>query len=399
MGGNPLIQINPVTGMISGTPNLMGRFVVTVCCHEWRNGVVINTVKREFQFVVTNCSKAVVANIPQYSEEYNTYIVNCENFTVKFDNLSTGGFTYSWDFGVPGIQSDTSNLFDPVFTYPDTGTYLVKLVVNRGSTCPDSIARYVKIYPEFNTEYSFSGLECPGEERMFFDESTSTYTPVSKWNWDFGDGSAAADQNPVHVYDSGGTYNVVLISGNQKGCLDTAVKSLFVEDFRPFAGNDTIIVKGEYINFHASGGNEYTWNPGTNLTATDVNNPTGFYPDVGQFSYHVHIKSIYGCEGDDSINVRVVNQSALFVPTGFSPNGDGLNERLMPIGIGYRNINYFRVFNRWGQQMFYTTQFDEGWNGTWKGVPQQVGTYFWVLSLTNRFGKEEVIKGDSALIR
>jgi len=53
MGGNPIIQINPVTGMITGTPNLQGRFVVSVCAHEWRNGVRINTVHREFQFTVT----------------------------------------------------------------------------------------------------------------------------------------------------------------------------------------------------------------------------------------------------------------------------------------------------------------------------------------------------------
>ena len=76
MGGNPVLKIDPKTGIISGTPNIQGQFVVNVCCDEWRNGVVINTTKREFQFVVTNCSKAVVANIPQYSDEQNTYIIN-----------------------------------------------------------------------------------------------------------------------------------------------------------------------------------------------------------------------------------------------------------------------------------------------------------------------------------
>ncbi len=399
MAGNPVIQIHPVTGMISGTTNLIGRFVVTVCCHEWRNGVIINTVKREFQFEVTNCSKAVVANIPQYSEEFNTYIVNCEDYTVKFDNLSTGGFDYSWDFGVPNMQNDTSDQFEPVFTYPDTGTYVVKLVVNRGSTCPDSIQRFVKVYPVFKGDFSVGGLECPGVDRQFTDLSTSTYTPVSFWVWNFDDGFTSTDQHPVHVYDSGGLYNVTLISGNQKGCLDTVQKEVFVEDFRPFAGNDTVIVKGEYINYRARGGVEYTWTPGTNLSDTTIRNPVGFYPEVGEFSYHVHIKSAYSCEGDDTINVRVVNQSSVFVPTGFTPNGDGRNDKLRPLGVGYRNINYFRVFNRWGQQVFYTTQFDEGWDGTINGVPQDLGTYFWILSLTNRFGKEEVIKGDSALLR
>ncbi len=399
MAGNPIISIHPTSGLITGTPNIQGRFVVTVCCHEWRNGVIINTVKREFQFVVTNCSKAVVANIPQYSEEFNTYIINCKDYTVKFDNLSTGGFAYSWDFGVPGMQNDTSDQFEPTFTYPDTGTYNVKLVVNRGSTCPDSIIRFVKIYPVFEADFAFTGLECPGIPRMFFDSSFSTYTPVSSWLWNFDDGSSSTDKNPVHTYDSGGVYNVVLLSKNDKGCSDTAVKEVFVEDFRPFAGNDTIIVKGESINFNARGGNQYTWTPGTNLTATNIANPVGYYPVVGEFGYDVHIKSQYGCEGNDSINVRVVNQSAIFVPTAFTPNGDGLNDVLQPIGIGYRNINFFRVFNRWGQQVFYATQFDRGWDGTLSGKQQEIGTYFWILSMTNRFGKEEVIKGDCTLIR
>jgi gliding motility-associated-like protein len=191
----------------------------------------------------------------------------------------------------------------------------------------------------------------------------------------------------------------VFISKNDKGCIDTIKKDLFIEDFRPFAGNDTIIVKGESINFNASGGSTYRWTPATNLSDSEVNNPVGYYPETGYFDYNVYIKSDYGCEGNDSIKVQVVNQSAIFVPSAFSPNGDGLNETLRPIGIGYRNMNFFRVFNRWGQQVFYTTKFNEGWNGIFKGTVQDIGTYFWVLSMTNRFGKEELVKGDCILVR
>ena len=399
MAGSPQVQIHPTSGVISGTPNVVGRFVVTVCCHEWRNGQIINTVKREFQFVVTNCSRAVVANIPQYSEEFNTYIVECKKFDVTFDNLSTGGFSYFWDFGVPGMQSDTSNLERPTFTYPDTGTYVVKLVVNRGSTCPDSISRLVKVYPTFVADFSFDGLPCPNTPIQFSDSSIGSNFSASSWLWNFGDGGSSDQQNPTHAYTQGGDYDLVLISKNPRGCLDTAAKDILVENFRPFAGNDTIIVKGESINFNATGGGQYTWTPATNLSNPNIGNPVGTYPDTGRFGYNVHIVSPFQCEGDDSVNVWVVNQSAVFVPTAFSPNGDGRNDILRPFGIGYRNIQYFRVYNRWGQQMFYTTQFNEGWDGKWLGEPQDIGTYYWVLSIINRFGKEEVVKGDSALIR
>jgi gliding motility-associated-like protein len=399
MLGSPLIKINAVNGIITGTPNFEGRFVVAVYCHEWRNGVKINTVIREFQFEVTKCSKAVVANIPQYSEEFNTYIVECKGYTVRFTNLSTGGFAYSWDFGVPGVQNDTSSAFEPTFTYPDTGTYIVKLVVNKGSTCPDSIFRYVKIFPTFFAAFTYSGLPCPDAPFQFFDSSYGTSGAANSWYWDFADGSNSADKDPVHTFGLGGTYPIVLIAKNPKGCSDTARRDVFVESFTPFAGKDTIIVKGETINFNAQGGGQYTWTPPTYLSDPNIGNPAGFFPDTGRFQYAVHIVSPFGCIGDDTINVWVVGQSSVFVPTAFSPNNDGRNDLLKPFGIGYRNINYFRVFNRWGEQVFYTTQFNEGWDGNYRSTPQEIGSYYWVLSMINRFGKEEIVKGDSALIR
>ena len=221
MAGNPQLEINEETGAIQGTPNIQGRFVVAVYCHEWRNGVRINTIIREFQFVVTNCSRAVVANIPQYSDEFNTYVVECKNFEVKFDNLSTGGFSYAWDFGVPDANYDVSTDFEPTFTYPDTGEYVVKLVVNRGSTCPDSISRLVKIYPTFNGNYNFDGLPCPNAPIQFSDSSWGTSKAASRWSWNFGDGGTSDQRNPVHVYSEGGYYNVVLIAKNEKGFADT----------------------------------------------------------------------------------------------------------------------------------------------------------------------------------
>jgi gliding motility-associated-like protein len=398
MSGNPIIKINPANGTIYGTPNSMGRFVVTVCCNEWRNQKLINTVKREFQFVVTDCSKAVVADIPQYSEEFNTYIVECKKFDVSFKNLSVGGIDYYWDFGVANLQNDTSNLFEPVYTYPDTGTYVVKLIVNRNSTCSDSISRKVKVYPFFLAAFTNDGLPCPGEVIKFFDSSYGSYYPANKWLWDFGDNTSSSEKDPVHLYESGKNYDVSLIAENINGCRDTALKKVFIENFLPFAGNDTVIVKGEHINFNASGGFKYTWSPGTNLSETNISSPRGYYPDTGYFSYSVYILSQYGCEGYDTINVKVVNQSAIFVPSGFSPNGDGRNDVFRPIGIGYSGINYFRVFNRWGEMVFYTTRFDEGWDGRWKGHTQEIGTYFWTLSITNRFGKIEELKGDVLLL-
>lgn len=396
MRGNPLVKIDPATGIITGTPNVQGRFVVTVCCHEWRNGVRINTVRREFQFVVTNCSKAVIADIPILSDEPNTYIIECQSKTVFFRNNSIGGFNYFWDFGIAG---GTSTEFQPTFTYPDTGTFTVKLVVNRGSTCPDSISRIVKVYPTISTDYSFTGLYCPNSEISFFDSSDATFKPILNWNWDFGDGEFSNAKNPKHAYTEGGDYNVTLISKSSKGCTDTATKVVSIERFKPFAGNDTAIVKGEYINFNATGGIEYRWDPATNLNDSNISNPRGFYPDTGRFSYIVYIRSENNCTGSDTLNVLVVGNPDLFVPSAFTPNGDGLNDFLKPISVGYSKFEFFRVLNRWGELVYHTNDIGAGWNGQYKGRKAEVGTYFWVLKVINRYGQVEMIKGDATLLR
>lgn len=396
MLGNPQVSIDPKTGILSGTPTIQGRFVVTVCCHEWRNGVMINTVRREFQFVVTNCSKKVVADIPQFSDEFNTYIVECESNTVNFVNRSSGGFAYSWDFGVPGA---TSNDFQPTYTYPDTGTYTVKLVVNEGSTCPDSIERLVKVYPTFDVDFQFNGLQCPNSTLDFLDMSSATYRPITSWDWSFGDGSTSSDQNPSKVFNSGGAYPVTLVAKTIKGCVDTAVNEVYIEPFNPFAGNDTVIVVGEKINFKAEGGIDYRWSPATNLNTTVGPNPIGTYPNVGTYEYEVEVRSEYGCEGKDDIRVQVVSGPRLFMPSGFTPNGDGLNDYLRPISAGYAKLNYFRVYNRWGEMVYEGDNLSRGWDGNYKGEKAEVGTYFWVMSVKDRFGEDEMIKGDVTLVR
>jgi len=395
MLGNPVVQIDPVTGVITGTPTLLGRFVVSVCANEWRNGTLINTVTREFQFVVTNCSKAVVADIPQFSDEYNTYLVSCKSNTIKFFNKSTGGFNYTWSFGTGA----TSTEFEPTYTYPDTGVYTVQLIVNKGSTCPDSISRFVKVYPDYKTEYEYEGLHCPNSPMLFTDLSEATFKPVVRWEWDFGDGTTSDQQNPEHVYNTGGTYNVRLISTSIKGCKDTAYKDIDIERFKPFAGNDTIIVKGEYINFNATGGSIFEWSPPDYLSSTSTYNPRGFYPDTGMTWYNVYIKSPRGCEGNDSIRVWVVGQASLFIPTAFTPNGDGRNDLLRPLSVGYKAYKYFRVFNRFGEMVFSTNIIGEGWDGTYKGVKADVGTYYWLLDAEDKDGVKLQRKGDATLIR
>jgi gliding motility-associated-like protein len=348
--------------------------------------------------VVTPCTKLVVADMPQYSTDPNTYVVDCKNFTVNFVNTSTGGFAYHWDFGT-GNPADTSDEFEPTFTYPDTGVYTVKLLVNPGTTCPDSISRFVKIYPYFHAAYTDTGTQCPGSPIYFIDQSSSTLKPITYWKWSLGDGDSTFTENPVHAYKYSGIYNVVLISENINSCIDTIMKQIVIDNFSPFAGDDTLIVKGSQVQFDATGGIQYAWSPPTNLSDTDTYNPVGFYPDTGVFSYTVFVVSPYGCSGYDTITVTVVNQAEFLVPNAFTPNGDGLNDYFKPIAVGYRNLNYFRIFDRWGEEVYSSASLETGWDGTFHKKKEDSGTYYWEISYTDRFGKTGSMKGDVELIR
>lgn len=399
MAGNPRIQVDAKSGMITGTPNLQGRFVVAVCCHEWRNGRIINTVTREFQFVVTNCSKAVIANIPQYSSEFNTYIVNCRDLTVKFENLSTGGMTYHWDFGVEDVEGDTSNAFMPTFIYPDSGTYVVTLYVNRGTTCSDSISRFVKVYPKLIPNYDARSIACPGDTISFTDLSTSTY-PITNWIWNFDDNTELdTNQNTKHVFPFGGLYNVGLIAINNQGCLDTVFKKILIDPIKPNVGNDTVIVVGERVSFKGQLNGNYKWMPSTYLSDSNIYNPIGTFTDTGTFRYIIEVKSDAGCFGYDTLNVQVLAYPYLAIPNVFTPNGDGKNDRFRPLLVGYQSLRYFRIYNRYGEEIFNTQSITDSWDGTFKGQNQEVGVYYWMLGVKDRFGKDFERKGDVTLIR
>lgn len=397
--GVPPIMLNPVTGLMTGTPNRVGRYLVTVCCHEWRNGMMINTTRREFQFIITGCSKVVVADMPQFSSQPNTYILDCDDYTVHFVNKSTGGNTYLWNFGSPNVQNTTSGDFEPTYTYPDTGIYVVKLYVNPGSTCQDSISKLVKVYPKFHVNFDDTGYYCPGLPVSFRDQSIVTIKPVTGWQWNFGDGAFSEDQNPQHIYRDGGVYNVVLMSQNVKGCSDTTLHRVVVEQFKPFAGNDTFIVKGESILFNAQGGMVYTWEPAICLSTTTISSPTGYYPDTGIYNYTVNVVSAYGCSGAATIQVHVVDHADFFVPNAFTPNGDGLNDVFRVRSVGYKNVKYFKIYNRFGEQVYLGDNIEDGWDGTCNHLQADIGTYFWQIIYLDRFGKEGYLKGDVTLIR
>lgn len=392
----PPLSIDAETGIMYGVPLSSGRFLVNVCVDEYKNGEIINTHFREVQFIVTNCFKNVVANTPLFSDEPNTYIINCSDYTVQFKNSSSGGFSYEWDFG---DGTHPSNAFEPIHTYDDTGTYIITLYVNKGSTCSDSIKRIVKIYPEVIADFTIEGKLCPGEELQFKESIFLSLEEDYTLFWDFGNGYTSTESNPKITYEEGGTYQVLLQVKTPLGCQIDFVKTITIRGFTPNAGNDTIIVLGYDFHLNASGGDYYEWFPKEYLSDGYIANPRVTFPDTGRYTYVVNINTAENCSGMDTINILVVKEASALLPNAFSPNGDGLNDVLKPMIVGYRRVKLFRIYNRYGEVVFVSFDHYDAWDGSVNGKPCETGVYFYELYIEKIDGTETLLKGDITLLR
>jgi gliding motility-associated-like protein len=168
-----------------------------------------------------------------------------------------------------------------------------------------------------------------------------------------------------------------------------------------FAGNDTTIVLDEPLQLNATGGTTYQWSPSNYLSATTISNPVAQINSAPEdVLFKVLVYNQAGCVDSDFILVKVFKTvPSVFVPTAFTPNGDGLNETLKAMAVGMQKIEYFRIFNRWGQLIFNTSENGRGWDGKIGGQPQGTGTYVWEVKAVDFNGKPYFNKGLSTLIR
>ena len=308
MGGIPL-TIDPQTGVLTGTPNSLGQFVVGVCVSEYRNGQLLGTYLRDFQFNVTQCNTPITS-IPSADINPNTgigvYIQNCSNLSVTFQNNTYNPppanvpLNYSWDFGVNGISTDTSSAQFPTYVYPDSGTYLVKLIVTKGSgpqACADTTFAYVKLYPTFNTDFNLTNNICQQVEASFADNTQSDLGAINSWAWTFGDGGSATTQSATHQYTAPGTYNVSLIAGNTLGCKDTATKQITIKETPNASFTAPNVCYGSPTVFTYTGTGTltaYNWNYGSNGATSTAPSPNYIYTAAGTYTATL-VAEINGC--------------------------------------------------------------------------------------------------------
>ena len=219
-GSIPGLTINS-SGIISGIPPIQGQFVVGVMIQEYRDGVKIGKITRDFQFNVLNCPPPQDAAIGALD--------GCSGSNINFINESGSGANgFWWDFGT-GNPADTSIAFQPTFNYGAIGTYPITLMAQKGTLCADT-AYYNLVISGMTADFSKPDTLCVGEAAGFTDMTSSAPNgTVNQWNWDFGDGQTSNVQNPNHAYSTPGLKTVTLVVQTSAGCTETISKQIFVK--------------------------------------------------------------------------------------------------------------------------------------------------------------------------
>lgn len=328
MGGNPPITINPVTGEITGTPQVLGQFVVAVCVSEYRNGQLLSTVQREFQFNVTDCTPNIVARLSSdsLSVSQKTYrIKSCGDKTIFFQNRTTIASNVKeveWRFDINGTTvSDSVNLWFTAFTFPDTGLYNGLLLINQSSGgCSDTAYIEVQIFPEVNADFSFDYDTCVAGPVVFNDLSTGE-GGINQWNWSFGlPGASSTQQNPTFQYPVPGNHPVRLRVADMNQCGDEITKVVNWYPVPPVI----IIQPSSYLgcapadiffdNLSTPIDDTYkiVWYFGDGDSTNNIISPSHLYDEPGLYSVRVEITSPIGCYTDaDFVNLIRVEPSPI----------------------------------------------------------------------------------------
>lgn len=476
--GNPAFSVNALNGQLSGTPNILGIYLVCVGVKEYRNGTLINTHYREYQFQVVPCQVSVLAAIRDFTSQC---FGNTANFVNESINTSTAQ-AYSWDFGVNGISTDTSSLYSPTYTYQDTGTYFVTLVVNPGKFCTDTIKKQIKIYPPFKIKFNKNNNQCLSNNSFSFAATgsiqpqatfgwnfTSSATPVSassqtvggvtfnspgtyiielkgkqfscrdstsdtiviykrpkaiienlpdkicnpgkvflsngsiselpvKYNWVISDGFVSELQNPIVYFNSVGIYTVYLTVTTTSVCADTSNTKILVNVVPSPVSNFAVTpsvttIFDPFINFQNRSSTDviswyYDFNDGNSSYQSFTGN---LYQTYGNYNVRLIVTNNFGCV-DTSYQLVIINPEFRFwPPNAFTPNNDNLNDTFLPICVGTENYE-LKIYDKWGENIFTTTDFLQGWNGKFKGQLCKQDVYVWRAEFINAVTKRKEVR-------
>jgi gliding motility-associated-like protein len=305
------------------------------------------------------------------------------SFTNTSQYSSTAGSqnftTFQWFFG---DGTNYNGVTPPNHNYPKADTFTVMLVMKDTSACNSPDTTYQRIiFGNLRTTASFTSPDsvCKGATVNFINTS-GNYQSSS---WTLSNGQTSTQTNLSYTFDSAGTYTITLISINPSACksTDTFIRVITVMD--PPVANFTYSpnppVTNAAINFTNTSVNAltYLWDFNDGTTSTVVS-PSHFFETTGNFNVCLTAYNKSTCPSTVCKVVKTDIQHYADLPNAFSPNNDGSNDILFVRGISIKSMD-LKIFNRWGEMVFHTTDQNVGWDGTYNGKAQEMEAYAYVL--------------------
>lgn len=308
--------------------------------------------------------------------------------------------SYTDEYPFPGKRY--SHLYpNPVSI--NISNYKIRMISSSGITCENESDQQITILPSPHVQFGALPSMCSYDSAFQISQATELSNLSGSFSFS-GEGIS-----PDGMFDpklSGvGKFSLLCQYASTNGCVDSAWQTITV--LQPpvvFAGNDTSVVVGQPLQLQArtaiAGGDSFQWTPVTGLNNPDISNPVSISGSIiDSIKYIVKATDTSGCYGEAAITVKVFKTLPnIFVPNAFTP-GSSMNNIFRPIAVGISSIQFFRIYNRWGQLVYNKSGLGAGWDGMISGKPEPTGSYVWMVKGTTYAGATIFKQGTVVLIR
>jgi gliding motility-associated-like protein len=360
-----------------------------------------------------NCTDTVIQNITIY-EPLDVSFTHNDSLCVTSNSFNFAGnvngpaiTTYSWDFGTHANPANANTLNVNNVVFDTSGIFPVTLTASF-LNCSESANSSVFIFSVPTIGFTISDeLKCEPYPAQFI--NLSQYEAPLLYSWNFGDGGTSTEENPLYVYYHAGTYSVELTIVSTIGCIDTF--SLVQQDLvtihpKPVAGfsvdkpETTVCDSRIQFTDQSQGANKITYFFQEFGSGSTDPNPSYTYLTDGMHYPEQIVFNQYGCS-DTTFRAIAIEPFTLYVPNTFTPDGNEFNNDFFA-KLGLEPVEWdMKIYNRWGEEVYRSTDFKEHWDGTFAGIPCKEGTYSYVIRYVScaPYANAEVITGHVALLR
>ncbi len=328
-----------------------------------------------------------------------------ETFSVLYTGNAASDATYTWDFDGGQIVAGSGQ--GPIDIQWDTeGIKTIKLEVEEDGCRSEEQIKTVSVIRTPVSAFDANIYEGCVPFAVEFTNSSSNTTGNVTYNWTFGTGDESTDVAPSFTYNTPGSYDVSLTVSNESRCSTTETKTAFVQayetpeaDFELFPP-ETVLEQAtiEFTDGSNSGDPiTYLWDFDDGNTS-DKQNPTHTYGATGSYMVKLLITTSNGCESEMQKEVIVHPDFAVYAPSAFTPNGDGLNDVFEVKGIGIKQY-LMQVFSRWGEMIYESNNLENHWDGKFNGEFVSPGTYVYTVNYKSMLDKDYTLKGTVTVMK